>query len=78
MPPCNGTYCPVQNVPMPDWDLILDLAKDLTPGPNAEARKKWRQRGYVPGVWLPDLMKAARARGVELDAAEIPTRVEAA
>lgn len=72
MPPCEGTNCPVQIVPMPDWDLILDLARQL--GVGAEARKKWRQRGFVPGVWLPDLARVAHERGIDLDLTQIPTR----
>lgn len=48
------------------WALIEAYAAEL--GVNAEARKKWRQRG-VPHRWRLPLVNLASERGQQLDAA---------
>ena len=51
------------------WDRIDPLAAELRV--STEARRKWRERGRVPGGWHLQLKALALKRGVHLTDEEL-------
>ena len=51
------------------WDRIDPLAEELNA--STEARRKWRERGSVPGAWHLPLLRLARKQDVELTEEEL-------
>ena len=55
--------------PMP-WDAILKLAATL--GIQTEdARRKWRERGRIPGKYRIKLLRGAMERGIPLSTEDL-------
>ena len=53
------------------WPSPDALAAEL--GAKAETVRKWRQRDSIPAEWWMPLIDVARARSVDLSAAEMAT-----
>jgi antitoxin component of MazEF toxin-antitoxin module len=47
------------------WSVVDRIAASL--GARGETRRKWRERGKVPGRWHLPILQKAKAEGVELN-----------
>jgi bifunctional DNA-binding transcriptional regulator/antitoxin component of YhaV-PrlF toxin-antitoxin module len=51
------------------WGAVDRIAASL--GVRADTRRKWRERGRVPGRWHLPIVEKARSEGLELDPAAL-------